>query len=209
MKKNVLFILSILLGSLICLVSCGDDDEVYDEAWKLYNDSIFYSLVGNSDYERLQSESENGFVFRKKYTAANSPFKSFHEVEGESPLFSDSVVCRYTGWYFSKEGDPLVFDGTENEVVINGKTINTNFNQKQGVGFRINNTSLIKNTYSVTDGMATALQSMKPGDECQICIPFMLGYGVNGLYTSSGSVLVPGYSTVWFDIKLLKVIRND
>lgn len=199
MKKNVLLILSILLGSLICLVSCGDDDDVYDEAWKLYNDSIYYSLVDNNDYERVQSESENGFIFMKKYTAENSPFKSFHEVEGESPLFSDSVVCRYTGWYFSKGGEPLVFDGTENEVVINGKTIKTNFNKMQGEGFRLN---------EIIDGWSTAAQYMKVGESCQICIPFMLGYGANGL-TRNNTQVIPGYTTLWFDMKLLKVIRND
>jgi len=201
MRKNILFILSILLVSFIGMASCSDDDNNgYDEEWKKYNDSIYYSLGDKPEYSKANSLSENGFIYIKKFTSENSPFETkFTEITDESPLFTDSVVCRYMGWYFAKDGTPIIFDGTENEIVINGETYTKNFNKKQGTSFRVN---------GVIDGWATALQGMKAGDECQICIPFLLGYGVNGL-TSSGVQIIPGYTTLWFNMKLLKVIRND
>lgn len=197
MRKNILFIFTAIFVSFAAMVSCGDDDNGYDEEWKKYNDSIFNSLESNLNYEKFNSLSENGFVYSKRYTSEDSPFElKFTEITDQSPLFSDSVVCRYMGWYFLKDGTPYIFDGTENEIFINGEKYTPNFNKKHGVGLRVS---------GVVDGWATILQRMKPGDERQICVPFLLGYGVNG--SSDGTI--PGYTTLWFNLKLMKVIRND
>lgn len=206
MRKNILLILFILFGLGVSFVSCDDDDNTYyDEAWKLFNDSIYYAAKNNPAYSEWQSQSFNGSLYYKRYAENDetSPFsKSFIEIEDQTPLFSDSVVCRYVGWFIRNNEDktPYFFDGTENSVIIDGKEHELTFNKKQGVGFRVS---------GVIDGWATALQNMKPGDEVRICMPYMLGYGAAGLSNSStGATMIPGYTTLWFDVKLLKIIRN-
>ncbi len=52
------------------------------------------------------------------------------------------------------------------------------------------------------DGWMTALAYMKEGDKWNVVIPWTLGYGQN----DSGSI--PAYSTLIFDIELVKVTGN-
>lgn len=203
MRKNILFIFSIVLGLTVGFASCSDDDSsTYDEEWKLYNDSIYNATRSISDYERWSSESGNGEVLMKRYkdNDETNPFKSFTEIEDEYPLFSDSVVCRYVGWFFLKDGTPYFFDGTENKCTVNDKEYTLTYNKKQGIGFRVS---------QVIDGWSTALQNMKAGDEVRICMPYLLGYGASGTSDNYGNTLIPAYTTLWFDVKLVKVIRND
>jgi FKBP-type peptidyl-prolyl cis-trans isomerase len=48
-------------------------------------------------------------------------------------------------------------------------------------------------------GFNVALQNMVEGDKWKICIPYYLGYGT----VSSGSI--PAYTTLFFEIELLKI----
>lgn len=51
----------------------------------------------------------------------------------------------------------------------------------------------------VIRGFSVALQNMVVGDKWEICIPYYLGYGS----TTNGSI--PAYSTLFFEIELLKI----
>lgn len=55
------------------------------------------------------------------------------------------------------------------------------------------------NVSEFINGVYTALEHMHVGDHWRVTIPYQLGYGV------SGSVNVPGYSTLIFDIRLVKI----
>ena len=52
----------------------------------------------------------------------------------------------------------------------------------------------------VVDGFGTALQHMKVGDKWEVWIPWRLAYGVNG------SQVIPGYTTLVFEIELLEIL---
>ena len=58
----------------------------------------------------------------------------------------------------------------------------------------------------VITGWTTALQYMHPGDVWRIYIPYSLAYGESG--NSSGSVTIPGYSTLIFDVELYAFKRT-
>jgi len=55
----------------------------------------------------------------------------------------------------------------------------------------------------VVEGWQTVLQEMVEGDRWEIYIPYRMGYGSYG----SGSS-IPGYSTLIFDMQLVKIYTN-
>ena len=62
--------------------------------------------------------------------------------------------------------------------------------------------SMIKFCNHVNLFVNIALQHMREGDRWQVYIPSELGYGL------AGSDNIPGYSTLCFDIHLVKVTSN-
>jgi FKBP-type peptidyl-prolyl cis-trans isomerase FklB len=53
----------------------------------------------------------------------------------------------------------------------------------------------------VVRGFGVALQAMHIGDKWKICIPYNLGYGY------AGNTSIKGYSTLFFEVELSKIIR--
>ena len=188
MNKNVL-IISILLSSLVLLFSsCGDDDDPYqiDEEWKAYNEKIVSEIRASGNYNPMESYSKNGTLYWK-YTDVITNTKSISTPkitpEG-TPHVTDSVVVRYIGWYLNYDGSKVEFDSTEG-----------NNNAQAGRGFRLN--SLAQGGVM---GWVDMLQNMTVGEEVEVCIPQQLGYG------SSATSAFPAYTTLFFDIKLLKIV---
>ena len=173
----------ILLGSLAFWNSCVDDDDYeIDEEWKAYQDGLVAKVAAiGSEYTPIPSSSNNGYIYSKIITdfVPDNEYDNFDRTL--SPLFTDSVYVHYQGWYYKQDGDSTIFDTTQ---------------RSGGNGyfarFKVN---------GLTDGFATALQDMTEGEQREICIPQKLGYGAYG----SGSI--PGYTTLWFRIKLKKVKR--
>jgi len=158
-----------------------DDTYVIDEEWKAYQDGLVAKVADNSDYKKISSKSNNGTVYSKNITNFVPDRDSDDFDKTLSPLFTDSVYLRYHGFYYGLDGEAIAFD------TIAGANSNGYFAR-----FKVN---------GVVDGFATALQDMTEGEQREICIPQMLGYGIYG----SGTI--PGYTTLWFKIKLLKVKR--
>ena len=200
MKRNILFILASLAFACI-VMSCGDDDDnsSYDREWKAYNDKLYYALIDSANYTDIPSKTGDGSIYMKRFTDENSPFKTKISDTGY-PTYGDSVVVRYVGWYFNLDGTPVIFDGTENKCTINGKDYNLNFNKQGGIEFGV--------AKGIIDGWITALYRMKDGDAANIAIPYKLGYGAYGL-TNNYTTVIPGYTTLWFNIKMVKVIPSE
>jgi peptidylprolyl isomerase/FKBP-type peptidyl-prolyl cis-trans isomerase FklB len=60
---------------------------------------------------------------------------------------------------------------------------------------------------SVIDGWKTALQYMHEGDRWEVWIPQELGYGANAqTNASTGEVTIPAYSTLKFEVEVVKVL---
>jgi hypothetical protein len=201
-----LFALIAIFCSLAFFISCStdDNDTVIDEEWKAYNEKQVAD-IDKSVYRSRESESKNGTIYFKyiDFIAETTP-KSTKITERGTPEYTDSVVVRYEARYYLKDGTPYIFKSTENE-----------FNIQTGKGFRLSSSRLeAQGTYAfdgmnVTDGIATMLQHMHVGDEVEVCIPYQLGYGTNGAYYYIGEsqYSISGYTTLWYKIKLLKIIR--
>lgn len=207
MKKllNISIVLFFSL-SLLSLASCSDDDnnnyEVSQE-WRDYQAGWVEKVrdaVKEGVYTPIRSESRLDYIywrtsdyitnnmageFDKDGPEALPKVKSTLSTVRDEVFETDQVELRYEGWYYNLEGKKVIFDSTETGSNGNNSTTST---------FTVNGT---------VDGFKTALLEMKVGDEWIICIPHKLGYGTSG----SSSIL--GYTTLFFDIKLLKNITAE
>lgn len=156
-------------------IACDtDNNDGVDREWKSYQDKVFTDAA--SDYPGTwESKSNNGIVRFKK----SDKLPETRVAQDGTIQYSDTVVCRYEGWYLNYDGKEIKFDSTEDR-------------NKVPVTFTVN---------GVVDGWTTALQNMKEGSEYEICFPYKLGYGTSG--SSDGSI--PGYTTLFFRLKVLEV----
>lgn len=97
-----------------------------------------------------------------------------------TPKFTDNVATNYRG------------------KLINGTVFDQNY---KGVYDPATTTPIEFTLSGVITGWTTALQLMKEGDRWEIYIPYNMAYG------TSGSSSIPGYSTLYFDVDLRKVIQ--
>ncbi len=181
MKTKLLLLLT--LATLV-FASCSKDDET-DINWKENNEEAFAKTLASEKYKTIESQSKNGSI---AYTALKSG-------DGITPDYTDQVEVLYTGWFKS-------VDWNRDDTFTNddGKTI-TNKIIFDSTSFRDD----IPSTFpvaGVVDGFSTALQHMKVGDKWQIWIPWQLGYGPTGAQGNR----IPAYTTLVFEIELLKVI---
>lgn len=193
MKKGIY----LLLLLVVCfLSSCSDNGTKIDWTWKEYNDNLYTEAKNSGKYNvEWTSYSGNGKVLAKVTDRFDTDV-SERSIEtkitkGGYPTMGDSILVRYEGWYYYDDSNGkrqhLIFDSTEGR-----------YNKQDGVGFRIGG--------SIIDGWNTALQNMKEGESYQIVLPQELGYLSSGSTNSSGQTTIPGFTTLWFDIKILKVV---
>ncbi|MCR4603768.1 MAG: FKBP-type peptidyl-prolyl cis-trans isomerase [Prevotella sp.] len=108
--------------------------------------------------------------------------------ETESPLFTDSVRVIYQGRLIPSASYP---DGYIFSTTVSGRfDIATGYSVRQSVSNTIN-------------GYSTALQHMHRGDHWRIFIPHQLGYGQERQTSSSGTLVIPAYSTLIYDLILI------
>lgn len=188
------FIFSFFAVSFSSCLNTDDDEVEIDEVWKAKNESEFKKIgADDSDFYKLYSfysgndeASVSDYIWAKPSSEIEVPELTIRATSDGHPEFNDSVYCRYEGWYITKENEKYIFDSTENSVT--GSTSEPN---KVMMGFTVK---------GVIEGWRTALYSMKVGDELEVVLPWKLGYGA---YTSSS---IPGYTTLYFRIKLLKIV---
>lgn len=197
MNKN-LFALAVLFCALLVFGACSKDDNEVDEEWKAYNEGLLKRVIDSGEYASLKSLSGNGYIYRKKTNFfEDDSYPSPVITDSITPLSTDSVVVRYEGWYLLEDGTKYIFDSTEKN------------NAKNGRGFVISGMDSDGSYTGVVDGWVTALINMKAGESYEICLPYRLGYGAAGNYDYyTGTQTIPGYTTLWFNIKLLKVVQD-
>ena len=192
-------------------MSCAEDTAVDDPYanWQVRNEHYIDSIAdvaranveGNWEiYRNYKVQNANslpglggGLVvdnpYEKSASAADSVYMKVLEpgnLEGQTPLFTDSVRVYYQGRLINGE----IFDGYTgvlNEEVHESKTLPLQASQTSGGDWLIL-------------GWITALQQMKEGQKVELYVPSALGYGV-------GDDKVPANSTLIFDLKLEKVIH--
>lgn len=222
MRKKIYFFPLFLLSICMAFVSCvdDDDDDDIDKEWKTLNENRFYQLANDASYKSLSSQTEQGVVYWKKSTVITDSDNSLRITVGGKPEFSDTVVVRYEGWYLNNAGEEIIFDSTENPSLRSQIAYSTGnsvspYPNKISATFAVNpqTTSSAATNYigGPIHGWSTILQDMTEGEEREVCIPHELGYGGSpSTYTpslSSGTyTLIPAYTTLWFRLKLLRII---
>jgi FKBP-type peptidyl-prolyl cis-trans isomerase len=106
-----------------------------------------------------------------------------------------------SGVYYKDLTAAGVEKGTEHPLQTAAVTINYTGKIYTGTVFD----SGVKSTFNVNGvvrGFSTALQNMVVGEKWEVCIPYYLGYGTTG----SGSI--QAYTTLFFEIELLKIDQH-
>lgn len=200
MKKNILWLIALLFVVPLAMVSCEETDGEIDpytnwqERNQIYIDSIAAVAQANpTEWKMIHTYKfyPTNFGSLGGTTVNVNDYvycKILKSGDGETPLFTDSVAVNYRGKLI-----PL----------YNGKTVT--FDQSYQ-GDLDENTALPAEFQvgGVITGWTSALQEMKEGDRWELYIPNELGYG------SSAQSSIPAYSTLIFDLHLVKVKRlND
>ena len=186
MKRTLL--LSLL--SILILGACSSSDTItFDDIHKEDNEAQFAKIAASSEYERMYSKSNGGFIM---YKVLKEGEKSEDSV---SPLFTDEVKVNYTGWYKQFWTKDDVFTDEKGKDFQNKYIFDTTVtNQETG--------TVVPRTFPVgglVDGFTTALQYMHVGDKWEIWIPWALGYGEYG----QGNIR--GHTTMVFEVELLEI----
>lgn len=185
MKLKLLSILSIL--GILTIVSCNKT-ETFDDKWKNENEAQFAKIAANQEYTKLESQSGNGFIM----------YKVLKSGEGLTPLFTDQVKVLFTGWYKNIWEKPDTYTDENGNVITNKIVFESTANMNDiPIVFDVSPLS----QYGVVDGYSTALQHMKEGDKWEIWIPWNLGYG------AAGNNNIRGYTTLAYEIELVKVLN--
>lgn len=208
MNKKLFALAALLLCSFaLFMSSCSNtDDNTVDEEWKAYNEKIVAETAakltsdGKKEYKDRKSLTGNGTMYWKDTDffdledESNQPQSASTKITATgTPYVTDSVIVRYEGWYFLKDGTKYIFDSTEGD-----------YNDQTGRQFTLS--SLAQGGVM---GWVDMLLYMHEGDAVEVCIPYQLGYGSTGSYSSSGVQTIPGYTTLWFRIKLLKILADN
>ena len=187
MDKKYGFYFGLVLTALL-VTACNKDDENPDlEVWKQQNNQVFNDLAHNPDYTELRLPGSAGSIY----------YRVIQKGEGKRIYYNSRAEIYYKGWFVVNNNDfnikvgdlfgqRLFDDGTPYKIAISAQVIDDNG---------------IYTTWN--EGGAIALQHMVEGDKWEIWIPYRYGY------KEAGSSAVPGYSTLAYEVELVKAINLD
>jgi FKBP-type peptidyl-prolyl cis-trans isomerase len=106
-----------------------------------------------------------------------------------------------TGVYYKDLTDPEAEVGVEYPIETSSVTINYTGWYYTGTVFDSGRKSVF-NVNSLVRGFGAALQQMRVGQKWEVCIPYYLGYGI------SGTTVIQGYTTLFYEIELLQLTKH-
>ena len=195
MKKSILWLVSVLFLLPLAITSCEEDTGLVNPYgdWKNRNQQYIDSIAKVA----RENPSEWKVIHTYQFLEPTDPLapkevndyvycKVLESGDGISPFYTDSVSANYRGQLI-----PLL----EGTVVTFDQSYKGELNKDVAIprSFALN---------GVIPGWTTALQHMREGDRWQVYIPSNLGYGLEG------SNSIPGFSTLCFDVHLVKVYTN-
>ena len=178
---------------MLGLASCTEaDDDAFDEAgWRTLNETYFEQA-----YQTHTAKTATSFILPSWSQPESLTLNEIaHEKcilvdvlkkgEGsQSPFYTDTVQVHYVGRLIPTQN---YFAGFEFD-----KSYLSTYDPDVDVPYKVS-------VSGVVEGFSTALQHMKRGDKWRVTVPYQLGYGTAG----SGTVVIPGYSTLVFEIELV------
>ena len=195
MKKSILWLVGVLFLLPLCITSCEENDGLVNPYgdWKNRNQQFLDSIAQVA----RQNPSEWKVIHTYQFPEPTDPLaakvvndyvycKVLESGDGLYPFYTDSVSANYRGQLIPlAEGSIVTFDQNYKGELNKETAVPVTFAMK-----------------GVIAGWTIALQEMREGDRWEVYIPSDLGYGLDG------SNSIPGYSTLCFDIHLVKVISN-
>ena len=174
-----------LLFAVLLITSCKKDKvDPYIETWKQQNEKAFNDLAFNPDYTKLSMPGGN---------LDHIYYRVIQKGEGKRVFYNSRAEVYYKGWfvvtnenYGIKAGtlfDQRLFDdGVTYKLAINAQAATTGYSSY------------------IIEGWKIALQYMVEGDKWEVWIPYRYASGLEG---------IPNYSTLAFEIELVKAIGFD
>ncbi|MBQ3191254.1 MAG: FKBP-type peptidyl-prolyl cis-trans isomerase [Bacteroides sp] len=194
MKKSILWLVGLLFAIPFILTSCEESDGLVNpyENWKERNQQYIDSIAAVAKANPTEWLVIHSYKFPENMEGAINDVNDYvyckvlEQGEGIAPLFTDSVATNYRGQLIPlAEGSIVTFDQSYHGELNKDVAV--------PVGFKVS---------EVIVGWTTALQRMREGSRWEVYVPSELGYGI------SGSNSIPGYSTLCFDVHLVKVYTN-
>lgn len=203
MFRTLLFAALLILHSSF-LISCSEKDNsvVEFENWQEVNENYFNNLYTQTRQKIANNDKQWKILtlWSLQDSIATYPYNHIivHVLEegtgSACPMYTDSVRADYsgrllpsasfsTGYVFDKS-----YSGTFDPATATPSTFKCS---------------------SLTGGFATAIMNMHIGDHWEIYVPYQLGYGVNGSSDTNGKTIIPGYSTLIFDVTLKAFYRAN
>ena len=196
MKKSILWVIGLLFAVSFTVVSCEETTGVPDPYtdWEIRNQAYIDSIAKVAKANPNQWRVIHTYKFAPPINDLNPDVNDYvyckileNGTGTVNPLFTDSVATHYRGQLIPLyNGEKVVFDQSFK--------CELNTNVADPVVFTVD---------GVVEGWQTVLQEMVEGDRWEIYIPYNLGYGTYG-YGSD----IPGYSTLIFDMQLVKIYTN-
>lgn len=195
MRKSILWIIGLLFSTSLAVTSCDETDGAVDPYfnWEERNQQFIDSIAGvanaNPDQWRVIHTYKSVPPMNDLNPDVNDYIYCKVLKEGTGmvkPVFTDSVATHYRGQLI-----PL-YDGSK---VVFDQSFQGDLNLEVAV-------PVVFSVGGVIPGWTTALQEMREGDRWEVYIPSDLGYG------STGSGEIPSYSTLIFDMTLVKLYTN-
>lgn len=199
MKKSILWVIGLLFSASLVVTSCDETSGTLDpyadweERNQAYIDSIAavaqanpgeWKIIHSYKFSPVDFGSLGGTVLNVNDYVYCKILKSG---AGETPLFTDTVAVNYKGELIPlSNGETVVFDKSYQGELDE--------NIAKPAEFQVG---------GLIAGWTTALQEMKEGDRWLLYIPNELGYG------SAGQSSIPAYSTLIFDLHLVRVKRLE
>lgn len=107
----------------------------------------------------------------------------------------------------STDGPPVAIDSTIKVAykgyLIDGRVFDESADGS-GISFTVGDPES-----GIIPGWPLGLENFKEGEKGRLIIPYQLGYGERGQYTSQGNVSIPPYETLVFDVEVLSVYPED
>ena len=203
MKKSIFWLMGLLFSVSLAVTSCEETDGVVDpyfnwqERNELYIDSIARVANANLGNEVGQWKAVHTYKFNPPINDLNPDVRDYvyckilEKGTGTvKPLYSDSVAAHYRGQLIPLyDGQKVVFDQSFQGELKEDLAVPVTFGVWDGVG-------------GVIEGWSSVLQQMVEGDRWEVHIPYQLGYGIYGRNE------IPGYSSLVFDMQLVKIFTN-
>ena len=187
MKKYLHIALMLLCVAVVSSSCKKDKDDPVDEVWKLGNEKAFQNKAADASFTKLEALTNDGHIF----------YKVLEPGDGERIFYTDTVQVYYKGCLVGDKDGNLLTDLSN--VLKDGACFDKNMlDDGEPAQFAVK---------GVIAGWQTALQYMRVGARWEIWIPQELAYGKSG-GTSSNGIYRPPYSTLVFDVEVVKKVTK-